>query len=188
MKPRDLRSFFFLGALSAGTVCAAAACAGGQTGEITMLGPCAELHGEREFASLSRGEVSALDALLGEHRRSLFWADGSEAELVLVIARDTTEPLRTQGEGGCEALRVPLRMGIATSDGRLDETLVGAGTIAEAEVLGFRGEVSFPLQGSLSPGMTRGGILVLQGEGLTGGQLFLSSAGDAFDDELLGRW
>lgn len=179
--PRPLLAVALCGAFGG----AAFGCAGGQTGEITMLGPCGELHGERSIESLSENEAAALDALVGEHEHALVWERGGETRLRLSVSLDEERALRDQGEAACLALRVPLRVAVFTDDGTLDESLVGSGVLAGAGVRSFVASGVAPFEGELEAEAME---LIVSGESLSRGQLFLKPLGDEGDEEPLGRW
>jgi len=107
-----------------------AACAGGQTGEITELGACREPLGEVATDAASEAGAPAetqLARLTTTAEGTLAWADGADAALTVTLAL-AGEPATLVGGEGCERpfLHVPITVGLRTADGALDETLEGA--------------------------------------------------------------
>jgi len=146
---------------------ALAGCAGGQTGEITMLGACREDVGAGDLAEVS----SALDSLGREQTVAITWLDERFAagDTQLTFALAEREPARLVGGEGCDDPFVssPVEVVVRSDDDAVDATLDGAigRTAADAVTVqsdrpyeGALGVGRLVLQVSVSAELTTGAL------------------------------
>ncbi|MFK7989747.1 MAG: hypothetical protein AB8I08_27255 [Sandaracinaceae bacterium] len=169
------------------------ACAGGQTGEITMLGPCREALGEvglDETSDAGEAATPRIARLTTEAEVELSWEDGSSSTLAITLT-PTGDPAVVVGGEGCDRPFLDVPMTARISDGaRLDTTLTGNLALVDDADGALAAEA--PLDDALRPEgadpATAALRLVLStsSTGLTG-QLF-TRASELDDEEPLGSF
>lgn len=112
----------------------AAACAGGQTGEITELTACHEAIGVVDVGEASEAGRSALEqlaALTTAADTALTWEDAGSTPATVAFAL-TGEPATLLGGAECARpwLEAPVTLTVRTADGALDETIEGTVLLA----------------------------------------------------------
>jgi len=160
---------------------ALAGCAGGQTGEITMLGACREDVGPGDLSEVS----SALDSLGREQTVAITWMDArfGAGDTDLVFTLTEREPARLVGGEGCDVPFVssPVEASVRSGDGAVDAVLDGAIGRTAADSVSARADA--PYDGELGPG-----ALVLEvsvGEELTTGSLSFDPESETEDGTTL---
>jgi hypothetical protein len=185
---------------SASIVCAIflAACAGGQTGEITMLGACREPIGTTALGEPSDAGRAVLDQLAAislEIEAPLAWqsAERTEPTQVSVSFAPTGEPAVLLGGDGCERpwLEVPVSVRVQTEDGALDEMLAGSAFLSDADaanvyastaIADVRGELEPP---GVDPERASLRVDLLSQPGHLEGQVLLNPGDDSAGYELI---
>jgi len=153
---------------------------GGQTGEITMLGSCDDVHGSEALDAIDAASEAMLTRATEPREATLRWESGAQTPLHLEVAPTGGDALRL-GENSCERWQIPVTLTLTTGDELLDASFAGHVEVSATLAYGVRASADAGEHGA------PGDLLVAEAIGETG-QLWLRPADENLDETLLASW